>query len=333
MWFSQSNGPNTVPSGGGMWGRQGFNHWPYFDWPLGRPTADAVRVAPFVWTREFERLSVVLNISAWNATLTRKHLPGTGTGGAAPHKTDDPNEPPLPSGPQVAVPAARLGKDGDCTSACEVCGCARETDIDRKGGDVGPDGTEKGGGSITNGAGAMATEEACCQYCRKISTAVIYKWESTGGHNCWCSNVKGGITAQGPGTNRRAGSFAAAECAWGWTVVIALAMGAALYVGGGVGFAVKTRGAAPGISAHPHVPAWQEVAGLVKDGVLFAQARVAKLRGGEQPVAAPDRKGGLAEALALASDEADRSAPTSAGTAAAMAAARSSDSGSDDIVE
>ena len=32
--------------------------------------------------------------------------------------------------------------------SAKVCGCARETDIDRKGGDVGPDGTEKGGGSI-----------------------------------------------------------------------------------------------------------------------------------------------------------------------------------------
>ena len=81
---------------------------------------------------------------------------------------------------------------------------ARPT-IDRKGGDVGLDGTEKRRGQhLTNGAGAMATEEACCQYCCKIFTAVIYKWESTGGHNCWYSNVKGGITAQGPSTDRRA---------------------------------------------------------------------------------------------------------------------------------
>ena len=72
MWFSQSNGPNTVPATGGMWGREGFEHWSFFDWELGRPQGDAVRVAPFVWTREFEHLSVVLNISSWNATITRK---------------------------------------------------------------------------------------------------------------------------------------------------------------------------------------------------------------------------------------------------------------------
>ena len=48
------------------------------------------------------------------------------------------SEPPLPSGPQIAVPEPRLGKGGDCSSACEVCGCDREVDIDRGGNDVGP---------------------------------------------------------------------------------------------------------------------------------------------------------------------------------------------------
>ena len=81
------------------------------------------------------------------------------------------SEPPLPSGPQIAVPEPRLGKGGDCSSACEVCGCDREVDIDRGGNDVGPDGQDQGGGSVGSGHGPMATEEACCQFCRKIPTA------------------------------------------------------------------------------------------------------------------------------------------------------------------
>jgi hypothetical protein len=113
---------------------------------------------------------------------------------------------PLPEGPQLALPSDRLGKDGDCSSACNVCGCARETDIDRGGAgshDLNPDGTE-GGGAVK---AAMATEEACCELCRSVPNAVLYKWESVPGHNCWCSSNKGPITAQGPGTNRRSGSF------------------------------------------------------------------------------------------------------------------------------
>ena len=88
---------------------------------------------------------------------------------------------------------------------------------------------------------------------------VLYKWESGSGHNCWCSKVKGAITAQGPGTNRRSGSFARAECVWGWTFVIALSVLSVLYVGGGVGWAVRTQAAAPAIGAHPHIDHWRQL--------------------------------------------------------------------------
>ena len=141
---------------------------------------------------------------------------------------------PLPEGPQLALPSDRLGKDGDCSSACnvspqppprqlisgnvsdrllvitQVCGCDRETDKDRGGAgskDLNPDGSAGGGGSLSHGKGAMATEEACCQYCRDVPNAVLYKWESDAGHNCWCSSNKGPITASGPDTHRRSGSF------------------------------------------------------------------------------------------------------------------------------
>ena len=88
---------------------------------------------------------------------------------------------------------------------------------------------------------------------------MLYKWESDSGHNCWCSKVKGAITAQGPGTNRRSGSFARAECVWGWTFVIALSVLSVLYVGGGVGWAVRTQAAAPAIGAHPHIDHWRQI--------------------------------------------------------------------------
>jgi hypothetical protein len=101
--------------------------------------------------------------------------------------------PPLPPGPQVELPSDRRGTGGDCDSACDVCGCDREQDVDRGGAtshDLNPDGTEGGGGTISHGKGPMASEEACCQYCRAVPNAVIYKWESDTGHNCWCSSNK-----------------------------------------------------------------------------------------------------------------------------------------------
>ena len=52
-----------------------------------------------------------------------------------------------------------------------------------------------------------------------------------------------------------------------------LAVGATLYVGGGVGFGVKAHGAAPGIAAHPHLPQFRQLAGLVRDGAAFAYQR------------------------------------------------------------
>lgn len=235
---------------------------------------------------------------------------------------------PQPSGPQVpVVPPTRLGTGGDCSSSCAVCGCNREVDVDRGGGDVGANGAPQGGGTISNGHGAMPTEEACCQFCRKISTAVLYKWESAAGHNCWCSSAKGPVTAQGAGTDRRSGSFAPAECAWGWSFVIALSVASVLYVGGGIGFAVKTRGAAPGLKAHPHVSCdrllfitqhsallftlallkprgrilqqaaiWEQTGGLVRDGLVFVQARITEGRGKDLSQPAHEKGSGGGEA-------------------------------------
>lgn len=62
--------------------------------------------------------------------------------------------------------------------------------------------------------------------------------------------------------------------AWGLSLIITFLIVAVLYVGGGVGYAVRVQGAAPGLSAHPHTELWQQVQGLVVDGWRFTEARL-----------------------------------------------------------
>ena len=56
---------------------------------------------------------------------------------------------------------------------------------------------------------------------------------------------------------------------------------------GGVGYAVKAQGAAPGIAAHPHYDRMVQLAGLVQDGTTFAAARLRGRDGGGKEAAAP----------------------------------------------
>ena len=53
-----------------------------------------------------------------------------------------------------------------------------------------------------------------------------------------------------------------------------------LYVGGGIGYAVRTEGATPALASHPHVDRWHSLAGLVRDGCTWTQAEIARRRGG-----------------------------------------------------
>lgn len=75
-------------------------------------------------------------------------------------------------------------------------------------------------------------------------------------------------------------SFSAAGSAWGAVFLIMFVVGAMLYVGGGVGYAVKVKQAPPSIQAHPHSSLWLQLAGLVRDGAIYAQSQArAKLNG------------------------------------------------------
>lgn len=81
---------------------------------------------------------------------------------------------------------------------------------------------------------------------------------------------------------------------WGIAFLISLSVCTALYVGGGIGFANKTRGSVLAISSHPHFGHWAQLRGLVTDGAVFAQAKVNERRKASG--------GALAEALVDESD-------------------------------
>ena len=115
------------------------------------------------------------------------------------------------------------------------------------------------------------------------------------------------------------------------------------YIGGGVTHAVKVQGRAlgDGWALLPHLEFWQEVRGLVEDGVKFTRAEVEKRRSGQGQgsyVAVPDAAG--KEKQDDDNDDDARGpkqsssggAVEASGTAAAADAGSSSDS-SDDLVE
>ena len=74
---------------------------------------------------------------------------------------------------------------------------------------------------------------------------------------------------------------------WGLVMIVTLGVFVAGYLGGGVGYAVKAQGAAPGIAAHPHYDRMVQLAGLVQDGTTFAAARLRGRDGGGKEAAAP----------------------------------------------
>ena len=75
-------------------------------------------------------------------------------------------------------------------------------------------------------------------------------------------------------------------------------VGLSLYVGGGIGYAVRTEGATPALASHPHVDRWHALAGLVRDGCTWTQAEIARRReggGGYSSIDEEARGGGGAE--------------------------------------
>ena len=62
-------------------------------------------------------------------------------------------------------------------------------------------------------------------------------------------------------------------CSWGAPFTLLAALALALYVGGGVLFASRTKGRPMQPQSHPHWDSWQELRALVFDGMDFAKVR------------------------------------------------------------
>ena len=57
----------------------------------------------------------------------------------------------------------------------------------------------------------------------------------------------------------------------GLSFLLVFSLCSAVYVGGGIVFAVRARGAALSLRSHPHAACWEELRALVFDGLAFAQ--------------------------------------------------------------
>jgi len=73
------------------------------------------------------------------------------------------------------------------------------------------------------------------------------------------------------------------------TFLILFFVGGALYAGGGFYYNTRTKGAT-GMEAIPNLEFWQMIPGLVKDGVVFSQAKYNEKYGDGQPVVMPPRE-------------------------------------------
>jgi hypothetical protein len=67
----------------------------------------------------------------------------------------------------------------------------------------------------------------------------------------------------------------------GWAFIVAVTLGTAAYVGGGIAVGKRSAAAAPSpggslgtLRLHPHFPRWLEIHGLVADGLIFARGNV-----------------------------------------------------------
>ena len=73
------------------------------------------------------------------------------------------------------------------------------------------------------------------------------------------------------------------------TFLILFFVGGALYAGGGFYYNTRTKGAT-GMEAIPNLEFWQTIPGLVKDGVVFSQAKYNEKYGDGQPAVMPPRE-------------------------------------------
>jgi hypothetical protein len=73
---------------------------------------------------------------------------------------------------------------------------------------------------------------------------------------------------------------------WGMLFLILFFLGTTMYVGGGIYYNMKTKGA-EGVQAMPHLDFWAQMPGLVKDGVTFTKAKYDERYGDGTPYVKP----------------------------------------------
>ena len=127
---------------------------------------------------------------------------------------------------------------------------------------------------------------ACKLWLAPHTSATIYSWTQNG-DQCWCSPFAfpypGVETAESNGCTMACPGDSAEHCGGGWTsyvvaidcpsdvgwkFVFALALCAAVYIGGGLAHSKKVTGRAE----LPHRQSWTQLWGLVQDGVAYTRA-------------------------------------------------------------
>lgn len=97
-------------------------------------------------------------------------------------------------------------------------------------------------------------------------------------HNGWQYHMHCPCSIGGVFTNKTP-KVSGCGSAWGWTIIIALTLGAALYGGGGLGYSYKVHG---GELTHPHRQQWTAFGGLVVDGARFVTVKAKALAGSDE---------------------------------------------------
>lgn len=90
-----------------------------------------------------------------------------------------------------------------------------------------------------------------------------------GGDCGWTNRCRGSLEGCKLGCK-----FNQADGRSGWGFILVLSLSAVGYVALGVGLRVKRNGAPVAIASHPHYPQWQDLRGLVADGVQMTRAKL-----------------------------------------------------------
>ena len=143
---------------------------------------------------------------------------------------------------------------------------------------------------------AMQASSVCFCGTSADGAAAIETTEETALPMSDCNSACAGNPAEKCGALGR-NSIMRVSCgsAWGFSFVNIFGALSLLYVAAGVGFAAKTQGKSVALVSHPHYTQWQEVRGLVMDGIEYAKVGRAAggSRGGARQVHASSRYGAV----------------------------------------